>query len=642
MIVVSASNIIKNFGVNTLLKNISFNIDENDRIGLVGANGTGKTTLLKILTNHSSYDDGDLFISNSLSIGYLEQNSLFNSTHTVYSEMLSVFSEIIALEEKLRELEKEIAAISSEKQNSGKLLGVYAEKMEEYKEKNGYGYISEVKGVLNGLGFSSEYFDLEVSNLSGGEKTRLSLAKILLSKPQLLLLDEPTNHLDMESLQWLEQYIRAYKGTIVIVSHDRYFLDQIATRIFEIENNNLYVYEGNYSIFLKKKEEMKLQQIRQYNNQQKEIKKQEEIVLRFKQHGTEKLAKRAKSREKRLDHLDVFEKPSTSYDKISVRFKPVKKSGKDALYAEDLSKSYGDKTLFSHVSFDIKSGEKICIIGPNGVGKTTLLKMVLSLAEPDEGQIKIGHNVMMKYFDQEQKLLDNSNTLMEEIHSAHTQYTETEVRNILGAFLFRGDDPFKNISVLSGGEKARLSLLKVILSDSNFLIMDEPTNHLDIESKEIFEKALMHYEGTLLVVSHDRFFLNRIPDRILELTHTGVNEYLGNYDYYVEKKNQLKEVPEVENKVEITKTQKKEALRKEKARLLENKKKKQAFENIETEISLAEQQLKNIQHEMCKPEVYSDMKKSQYLNTESMELNKKLEQLYKDWESIITLMEKDS
>ncbi len=641
MIILSASNIIKTFGIETILDSISFNIDENDRIGLVGANGAGKTTLLKILTQNLSYDSGDLFLSGSVSIGYLEQNSLFDSNQTVYSEMISVFAEVITLEKELRNLEKEITDISSKNESPDKLLKIYAEKIETFKEKNGYGYVSEVKGVLNGLGFSSDYFDQRVSSLSGGEKTRLSLAKILLSKPQLLLLDEPTNHLDMDSLQWLEQYIKTYKGTVLVISHDRYFLDQIVNRIFEIENRHLSVFEGNYSTYLKKKEELKIQQIKSYEKQQKEIKRQEEMIRRFKQHGTEKLAKRARSRENQLSHLDLLEKPETFMDRMNISFKPVHKSGKDVLYAQDLTKSYEGRLLFTNVSFDIKSGEKICMIGPNGVGKTTLLKIVLSKVNPDQGNIRIGHNVRMGYFDQEQKLLSPSNTLIEEIHQLHTHYTETDIRNILGAFLFRGDDPFKEISVLSGGERARLALLKLMLSDSNFLIMDEPTNHLDIESKEVFEKALLNYEGTLLIVSHDRFFLNRIPDRILELTDTGVQEYLGNYDYYIEKKNQLLDEENESEKMEISKTQKKEALKKEKARLLEEKKKKQALKDIETEISIAEQRLKNIQHDMCKEEIYSNMEKSRALNIESLDLNKRLEALYEEWEAMILLLEQE-
>ncbi len=640
MVVVSASNITKTFGIETILNNVSFNIDENDRIGLVGVNGAGKTTLLKVLTQNMPYDSGKLFISSNISIGYLEQINLFDSNQSVYREMLSVFSQVIALEKELRQLEKNISDISSKNENPDKLLKIYAAKMEIFKEKNGYGYISEVKGVLNGLGFTSDYFDQKVSSLSGGEKTRLSLAKILLLNPQLLLLDEPTNHLDMESLQWLEQYIKTYKGTILVISHDRYFLDQITNRIFELENQTLSIFEGNYSAYLKKKEEMRLQQARVYEKQQKEIKRQEEIISKFKQHGTEKLAKRARSREKQLSHLDLFEKPVNFKDKMNIFFKPVHKSGKDVLFAQNLSKCYQDKPLFTNIDFDIKSGEKICMIGHNGVGKTTLLKIVLSKINPDQGNIKVGHNVRMGFFDQEQKLLNPYNTIIEEIHNLHRNYTETDIRNILGSFLFKGDDPFKEISVLSGGEKARLSLLKLMLSDSNFLIMDEPTNHLDIESKEVFERALLNYEGTLLIVSHDRFFLNRIPDRIFELTNTGIQTYLGNYDDYIEKKDQLEEEMAPEKPVEISKTKKKEAQRKEKARLFEEKKNKQALQAIETKISIAEQRLKNIQHEMCKEEVYSNMEKSRSLNTESIKLSKRIETLYEEWEAMLMFLEK--
>lgn len=641
MIIASASNISKSYGVETILENISFHINENDRIGLVGMNGAGKTTLFKILTGTIPFDDGELFISNNLSIGYLKQNHMFASSNTIYSEMLSVFSDLIELENEIRNLEKDIASISSEEDNTKKLLDIYAHKMEIFNEKNGYGYKSEIRGVLSGLGFGQAYFDQSISNLSGGEKTRLSLAKLLLNKPSLLLLDEPTNHLDMDALQWLEQYLKSYKGTVLLISHDRYFLDQTVNRIFEIEKKVLNVYEGNYSLFLKKKQDGKLHALRQFEKQQKEIKKQEEMIRRFKQHGTEKLAKRAKSREHLLEHIDILEKPTMTSDKMKVKFKPKIQSGRDVLFAEYLSKSYESKCLFKNVSFDIKKGEKVCIVGPNGIGKTTLLKMILSTVKPDSGSIRLGHNVFMDYFDQEQKLLNDDNTVIEEIHNEHMAYTATEVRSILGRFMFKNDDVFKEISVLSGGERSRLSLLKLMLSNANFLIMDEPTNHLDIESKEIFEEALLQYEGTLFIVSHDRFFLNKIPDRIMELTEEGINEYLGNYDYYLEKKKEQEENQEIIETIEYTKTKRKENNKKEKERLMASKKRKKDMLDMEKEISNAEERLVAIQHEMCKPEIYSNPEHTRQLNLETITLKQSLEKLYEAWESMVLLLEED-
>lgn len=635
MIIATAKDIVKSFGVEVILNGVSFHINENDKIGLVGINGAGKTTLLKILANRISYDSGELFISNNLSIGYLEQNSLFDSANTVYAEMLSVFSDLIDLEKELRNMERDIALRSSQNQNTDKLLASYSHKMEEFQKKNGYGYISEIKGVLNGLGFSSDYMDKGISTLSGGEKTRLSLGKLLLKKPQFLILDEPTNHLDMESLQWLEQYLKTYNGTVLIISHDRYFLDQTVSRIFELENRILNIYEGNYSTYLNKKENLKQQELRLFEKQQKEIKKQEEIIRRLKQHGTEKLAKRARSREKLLDHVDVLEKPTGSSHKISVHFKPQLQSGRDVLTVNNLKKTYTNKSIFKNVSFDIKRGDRVCIIGPNGVGKTTLLKIILSSIMQDDGDILIGHNVIMSYFDQEQKLLNDDNTVIEEIHRDHVLYSETQIRSILGAFLFRNDDVFKQISVLSGGERSRLSLLKLMMSNANFLIMDEPTNHLDIESKEIFEKALLNYSGTLLIVSHDRFFLNRIPNRILELTETGINEYLGNYDYYIEKKKLLEEAQADAPAEAYNKTRKREEIKKEKERQLEQKRKRQNLLQLESEISHTEERIKEIQHEMCRHEVYSNKEKSRALHMESAELKARLEILYNEWETLI-------
>lgn len=639
MIIVSANNLTKTYGIDIIFNNLSFNINENDRIGLVGVNGAGKTTLLNILSERIPYDTGEFFISNSTTIGYLQQTSQFESNNTVYDEMLSIFEEVIGLEKEITELEHQIASLSEQGKNIDKALNTYAKLTEIFKDKNGFGYKSEIKGILNSLNFPAEYFEKKISTLSGGEKTRLSLAALLLKKPDLLLLDEPTNHLDMDTLRWLEQYLKAYSGTVVLISHDRYFLDETTNRIFELENKTLTVYEGNYSQYIVKKREREKAELRKYEKQQKEIEKQEEIIRRFKQHGTEKLAKRAKSRENRLEGMEIMNKPVVLNEKIKINFKSGLQSGKDVLLAEGISKDFNGNTLFNNVNFDIKRGEKICLIGPNGIGKTTLLKIVLSTVPADTGTIKVGHNVIFGYYDQEQELLNQDNPILEEMHSAYRLYSETELRSLLGCFLFQNDDVFKQVRSLSGGEKARFSLLKIMLSGSNFLIMDEPTNHLDITSKEVFEDAILDFPGTLLMVSHDRYFLNKIPDRILELNKDGVSEYLGNYDYYIEKKRQLEEDKQAEQVVEITKTKLKEDRKKEKEIQQQNRAKKKELAALEAKIMEYEQKIQEFQHEMCKEEVYSNPDKSKYFHSESQRLKKELEETYQQWETMLEEIE---
>ncbi|WP_251616341.1 ribosomal protection-like ABC-F family protein [Senimuribacter intestinalis] len=540
MIVLSAKDITKTYGVDTILEGVSFHINEGDRVGIVGANGAGKTTLLNILSGELSADGGQFFLSQSATIGYLKQKNNFDTESTVLEEVRKIFKPIEEMEQELTELSVKISEMGA---SAGCVMNQYAKLQDAFANEGGYAYKSEMYGILNSMAFGSEYYDKKISTLSGGERTRLALACLLLEKPDILFLDEPTNHLDIGTLKWLEQYLKGYKGTIVMVSHDRYFLDQMTNRIFEVSHHKLRCYDGNYSAFAEKKRALREAEMRAYNKQQTEIRRQEDMIRRFKERGTEKLAKRAASREKRLEHLERLERPEAEQGKMKIRFRQEYQSGNDVLYGENLAKSFGfgasRKDLFANVNFDIKRGERICIVGPNGVGKTTLLRILMEELSPSDGYLKIGHNVAFGYYDQGQLLLDDSATVMDEVHDSYRLYKDAEIRSILGRFLFKNDQVFLQVGSLSGGEKARLALLKLMMSGANVLILDEPTNHLDIDSKEVFEEALLDYPGTIIVVSHDRYFLNKIPTRILELEKTGLTEYLGTYDYYVEKKASL-------------------------------------------------------------------------------------------------------
>lgn len=623
MIVMSASKLNKSFGVNEVLTDVSFNLNKGDRVGIIGENGAGKSTLLNILAGNMDRDSGEIFIGSNLRVGYLRQSDNFLSDGTVLEEITKTY-------------------------NKAKDEGLEI-------------YESEITGILNAMAFPESYYDKLIETLSGGEKTRLAFASLLLSKPDIMLLDEPTNHLDIGTLNWLEGYIKSFAGTVVVISHDRYFLDQTINKVFEIRNHRLIAMDGNYSQFAEKKRGLMEAELKKYEIQQKEIKRQEEIIRRFKQHNTEKLVKRAQSREKRLAQLDVVERPDDSQKKMKINFKERFKSGNDVFYAEDLSKSFFDgdhvNKLFEHVELDIKRGERICMVGANGIGKTTLLKILDERIHEDTGYVKKGHNVYIGYYDQEQKDLNENNTVLEEMNSAYKLYGDREMRNILGRFLFGGDKVFQEISSLSGGEKARLSLLKLMLSGSNTLLLDEPTNHLDIWSREVFEDALLDYPGTLFVISHDRYFLSKIPTRILELERDGIVNYAGKYDYYKEKKGAMssgkqylknlgKNAGQNENGHEenvqsggdaavndfgevITDSQL-ERRRKKEAEAAERKKARE-LEKAEQQIEELEQKITALEEEICSEDIMSNHKLLEEKSIMLDNVKQDLQIVYDNW-----------
>ena len=639
MIALSVNNIKKSFGVDPVIQDISFTLNEGERVGLVGINGTGKSTLFKIAAGIIEADSGEIFIGKGLKVGYLEQNPDLFSQNSVLDEVLTVFEELKAQEEELRSLEHEIALESSDPHSKvlKSLMDEYSHKMEEFNKNNGYAYNSEAKGVLRGLGFSEEELSKPVNVLSGGEKTRVALSKLLLKKPDVLLLDEPTNHLDTDSIEWLEGYLKQYKGTLLMISHDRYFLDQLVTRIFEIHNQTLYSYNGNYSAFVIQREENEEIETRKYENYQDEVKRQEEIIRQLKSFGREKSVKRARSREKLLDKMETVERPRFLRKKARMTFSLKKATGYDVLHVKNLSKSFGDRSLFSELELNIYRGEKVALIGPNGVGKTTLFNILMGRDSEYDGELKFGANVETTYFDQERGDLDTENMVLDEIWDEYPNLTEREVRTYLGAFLFQGEDVFKEISSLSGGEKARISLLKMMLSNSNFLFMDEPTNHLDIDSKEVLEAAIQDYEGTVFFISHDRYFLNQVATKIILLTPEGISEYLGNYDYYLEKRAQLKEDQEAirQKPEEKTKTQLKDEKKKEREKREEERKVKKEREKIETSITELEEQLATIDELLCQEEVYSNPEKSKEVSLQKQDIEKELEFLYEKWEEVL-------
>ena len=637
MIVLSCNNLNKSFGIDSILENVNFTVNEYDKIGIIGVNGTGKTTLFKIISGIYGYDSGDIYTSKDCEIRYLEQNTNFHSENTILEEVLEVFKDVIEMEKYLRDLEHKISEESSNTNSTTleKLMNEYSNKLEAFSDMNGYGYKSEAKGVLKGLGFSDEDMDKPISILSGGEKTRVLLGKLLLKKPTLLLLDEPTNHLDSEAIEWLEVFLKQYKGTVILISHDRYFLDQVVNRIFEIHNKKLKTYNGNYSDFIKASAIEKELELKKFEDQQKDIKKQEESIERLKAFGREKHLKRARSKEKALAKVDVLDKPEAYRKKAKIEFNPSVTSGNDVLQLRDISMGYGERILFKDLNLDIYRGEKVALIGANGIGKSTLFKIIMNEITPLSGDIKFGTNVNVSYFHQEQKTLNLDNTIIDEIWEDNKQLTQTSLRTMLGAFLFEGEEVFKKISTLSGGERARVAILKLILSNANLLLLDEPTNHLDIDSKEVLEEALSSYTGTIFTISHDRYFLNTVVDKVLVLDENGITEYLGNYDYYIEKKKQVQEMNTVEIIEEKTKTQLKEEKRKEREQREAEKKNRVKRQNIEKEIEETEAKIEEMDVLLCQEDVYSNPEKSKDVSLQKASLEEKLSALYEEWESLM-------
>lgn len=637
MIVLSCNNLNKSFGIDSILENINFTVNEGDKIGVIGVNGTGKTTLFKIISGVYGYDSGDIYTSKDCEIGYLEQNTNFQSNNTIFEEVLEVFKDLIDMEKYLRELELKIAEEST-KENSPileKIMDEYSSKLENFASLNGYGYKSEAKGILKGLGFNDEDMDKPIGILSGGEKTRVLLGKLLLKKPTLLLLDEPTNHLDSEAIEWLEVFLKQYKGTFILISHDRYFLDQSVNRIFEIHNKKLKSYNGNYSKFIELSKVEKELELKKFEEQQKDIKKQEESIERLKAFGREKHLKRARSKEKALDKIDILDKPEAYRKRAKIQFNPSSTSGNDVLQVRDVSMGYGNRILFKDLNIDIYRGEKVALIGANGIGKSTLFKIITDEITPLSGTVKLGTNVNVSYFHQEQKTLNLDNTIIDEIWEDNKSLTQTLLRSMLGAFLFEDEEVFKKISTLSGGERARVAILKLILSNANFLLLDEPTNHLDIDSKEVLEEALSNYTGTIFTISHDRYFLNTVVDKILVLDRDGITEYLGNYDYYIDKKRQIQEMNVVEEKEDKTKTQIKEEKRKEREQREIEKKNRIKRQNIEKEIEETEAKIEELDLLLCQEEVYSNADTAKEVGQEKMNLESKLSTLYTEWEQFM-------
>lgn len=628
--ILSCNNISKSFGTDVIIKSCSFNIEDHEKAAIVGINGAGKSTLLKIITGIEPADTGLVTLAKDKTLGYLSQQQNLNSDNTIYDELLSVKQYILDMEAQLRSIENQMKSADDTALET--LMKKYSDLNHEFELNNGYAYKSEITGVLKGLGFAEEDFTLNVNTLSGGQKTRVALGRLLLSKPDIILLDEPTNHLDMESISWLENYLLNYSGAVLIVAHDRYFLDKIVSKIIELDNGNATVFSGNYTDYASKKAILRNMQLKEYLNQQREIKHQEEVITKLKQFNREKSIKRAESREKMLNKMEFVDKPEILNDKMDIKLEPNVISGNDVLTVDNLTKGFDGTVLFDNICFQIKRGERVALIGNNGTGKTTILKLINGIIPADSGSIYLGAKVNIGYYDQEHHVLDPDKTIFDEIRDAYPDLNNTQIRNTLAAFLFTNEDVFKYIKDLSGGERGRVSLAKLMLSNANFLILDEPTNHLDITSKEILENALNSYTGTVLFVSHDRYFINSTATRIIELANKTVVNYIGNYDYYLEKKDILGAKP-ITNNISKSSSSAISKLnwQEEKVKQAQQKKIKNEIKRTEKRMALIEAEIEELDNMYADPAISSDTAKLMEIHTRKEALSKELDELYDKW-----------
>lgn len=629
MIILSAQHIAKSFGVNAVLRDVSLTVQQGDRIGLVGVNGCGKSTLMRILAGLDAQDGGEISLVRGLRVGYLAQQNMVTSGETVWDELQKVYEQVFAMEKKLRELEDEMAHAHTDAQRFAQLSADYDRLTQRFEEADGYSWKSMVSGVLNGLGFKPAQYDQCVDSLSGGEQTRLCLARLLLQKPDLLLLDEPTNHLDMETLQWLENYLAAYKGSVLVISHDRYFLDHVCTGIVEILMGASEQYNGNYTRYIAQRQERFESRMRAYEIQQKEIERQQAIIARYRMFNREKSIRAAESREKALDRMEKLEKP---VDERAIRFsfEARRRTGEDVLQLTEISKSFGEKHLFHDLTLRVRAGDRVALIGPNGVGKSTLIKIIVGEEQPDTGFIRYGSNVDIGYYDQHQSTLHADKTALDEIWDRFPQMEQSNVRGALGMFLFTGDDVFKPIHTLSGGEKGRVALTALMLRKDNLLLLDEPTNHLDMDSREVLEDALTDFGGTIITVSHDRYFINRIANRIIEMQPDGVTEYIGNYDDYIERKNRpvAVEAEAGKTKTELEKEKRREKLSRQALRQL-----KIRAQEAEKAVGVKEAEIAELEAQMADPSLYSDAQKSADVQRAYQNAQQALQTLYEQWEA---------
>ena len=629
MIILSAQHIAKSFGVNAVLRDVSLTVQQGDRIGLVGVNGCGKSTLMRILAGLDAQDGGEISLVRGLRVGYLAQQNMVTSGETVWNELQKVYEQVFAMEKKLRELEDEMAHAHTDAQRFAQLSADYDRLTQRFEEADGYSWKSMVSGVLNGLGFKPAQYDQCVDSLSGGEQTRLCLARLLLQKPDLLLLDEPTNHLDMETLQWLENYLAAYKGSVLVISHDRYFLDHVCTGIVEILMGSSEQYNGNYTRYIAQRQERFESRMRAYEIQQKEIERQQAIIARYRMFNREKSIRAAESREKALDRMEKLEKP---VDERAIRFsfEARRRTGEDVLQLTETSKSFGEKHLFHDLTLRVRAGDRVALIGPNGVGKSTLIKIIVGEEQPDTGFIRYGSNVDIGYYDQHQSTLHADKTVLDEIWDRFPQMEQSNVRGALGMFLFTGDDVFKPIHTLSGGEKGRVALTALMLRKDNLLLLDEPTNHLDMDSREVLEDALADFGGTIITVSHDRYFINRIANRIIEMQPDGVTEYIGNYDDYIERKNRpvAVEAEAGKTKTELEKEKRREKLSRQALRQL-----KIRAQEAEKAVGVKEAEIAELEAQMADPSLYSDAQKSADVQRAYQKAQQALQTLYEQWEA---------